>query len=41
MELDCRGKVELLLAAKRAVVMGAGIKTSAAAIPDAKKQLIR
>jgi len=40
-ELDCRGKVDLLLTTKRAVVMGAEIKTSASAIPDAKKQLIR
>ena len=40
-ELDCRGKVDLLLTTKRAVVMGAEIKTSASSIPDAKKQLIR
>lgn len=40
-ELDCRGKVDLLLTTKRAVVMGAEIKTSSSAISDAKKQLIR
>jgi hypothetical protein len=40
-EVDCRGKVDLLLTTHRAVVMGAEIKTSAADIPRAKKQLIR
>ena len=40
-ELDCRGKVDLLLTTKRAVVMGAEIKTSASGIPYSKKQLIR
>lgn len=40
-EVDCRGKVDLLLSSHRAVVMGAEIKTSASAIGDAKKQLIR
>ena len=39
-EFNCRGKVDLLLTTKRAVVMGAEIKTSASAIRDAKKQLI-
>jgi hypothetical protein len=40
-EVDCRGKVDLLLTTRRAVVMGAEIKTSATDIPRAKKQLIR
>lgn len=40
-EVDCRGKVDLLLTTRRAIVMGAEIKTSAADIPRAKKQLIR
>lgn len=34
-EFDCRGKVDLLLTTKRAVVMGAEVKTSASAIRDA------
>jgi hypothetical protein len=41
LELDCRGKIDLLLTTRRAVVMGAEIKTSASDIPRAKKQLIR
>lgn len=40
-EVDCRGKVDLLLSTNRAVVMGAEIKTSASAIRGAKRQLIR
>jgi hypothetical protein len=40
-ELDCRGKIDFLPETKKAVVMGAEIKTSAKAIPDAKKQLLR
>ena len=40
-ELDCRGKVDLLLTTHRAVVIGAEIKISSADIPRAKKQLIR
>lgn len=41
LEVDCRGKVDLLLTTHRAVVMGAEIKTSSADIPRAKKQIIR
>jgi hypothetical protein len=40
-QVDCRGKVDLLLTTHQAVVMGAEIKTSAADIPRAKRQLIR
>lgn len=40
-EVDCRGTVDLLLTTRQAVVMGAEIKTSAADIPRAKKQLIK
>ena len=41
LEVDCRGKVDLLLTTHRAVVVGAEIKTSASDIPKAKVQLIR
>jgi len=41
LELDCRGKVDLIFATRKAVVLGGEIKTSASDIPKAKKQLIR
>lgn len=40
-EIDCRGKVDLIQTTHRAVVMGAEIKTSASDIGRAKLQLIR
>jgi len=41
LEIDCRGKIDIIKENKVAVVMGAEIKTSASAIGDAKKQLLR
>jgi len=40
LECDCRGKVDVLEPTRRAVVMGAEVKTSSSAIPDAKLQLV-
>lgn len=40
-EVDCRGKVDLIETTKRAVVTGAEIKTSSTDIPKAKRQLVR